>query len=156
MNRIQLSKNFWLDEYIPRELYKRFHHKPHILVGLIDDRLVKADQMLRDKFGATTINNWWGLTDEQFKIEIAKPPGERWVRNESGLRLFGTKTGASLSQHLFGRASDKLFQTKAEDVRKYIKVHWKLLGITCIEENVSWVHSDVRWSQGNELLLVYP
>lgn len=155
-NRVRLTNNFWLDEYIPRELYLRLEAKPDILIGLIDNRLVRADQLLRDKFGATTINNWWGLNDEQFEIEINKPVGERWVRNESGLRLFGTETGASLSQHLYGRGSDKIYKYPAEEVRDYIKIHYKTLGITCIEANVSWVHSDTRWVMRNELLIVYP
>jgi hypothetical protein len=42
-------------------------------------------------------------------------------------------------------------------VRAYIKIHWKKLGITCIEENVNWVHSDVRFVMNQKtLLLVYP
>ena len=157
MDRIALTKNLFLDEYIPRELYLQHYNKPNRLIGLIDDRLPLADQALRDKFGSVTINNWWGLSDEQFNIEINKPSKERWLRNESGLRLPGTETGAKLSQHFFGRASDKLFKNAtAEEVREYIKKWYHILGITCIEDKVSWVHSDLRYVRGTDLLIVKP
>lgn len=157
MKRIKLTSNLWLDEYIPREMYISLKNRLPVLVGLLDKRMVQADQMLRTQFGPVTINNWWGLTDEQFQVEITKPVKERWIRNESGLRLFGTATGATYSQHLYGRASDKLFKNAtAQEVRIYIKGMYEELGITCIEENVNWVHSDTRWTRSNELLIVYP
>ena len=61
MDRIQLTTNLYLDEYIPRELYMLHQHKPHGLVGLLDSRLINSDQLLRTKFGQVTINNWWGF-----------------------------------------------------------------------------------------------
>lgn len=155
--RIQLTKDLWLDEYIPRELYLKLERKPHILIGLLDKRLIEADQLLRSKFGVVIINNWWELSDREFEIEISKPPEDRWVRFGSGLRLFGTETGATLSQHFYGRASDKIFRdVTAQEVREYIKGVYEELEITCIEENISWVHSDHRWIRNNELLIIYP
>lgn len=157
MKRVQLTNNFYLDEYIPRELYMQHIGYEHRLIGLIDRRVVIADQKLRERFGATTINNWWGLSDEQFKLERSKPAGHVWVRNESGLRLHGTSTGASLSQHLYGRASDKIYNSvSAREVREYIKLNYQALGITCIEDNVSWVHSDTRYHTNSGLLVVHP
>jgi hypothetical protein len=141
MKRIQLTKNLWLDEYIPENLYKRLQKKPHILIGLLDRRLVMADQMLRDHFGPVTINNWWY-------------GGER---NWSGIRTPESPYYSPTSQHSMGRASDKVFKdVTAHEVRSYIKMHYRALGITCIEENVSWVHSDCRWTNKEELHLVYP
>jgi hypothetical protein len=141
MNRITLTDNFFLDEYISKELYLKFEKKPHILIGLLDRRLVMADQMLREQFGPVIINNWWN-------------GGER---NWSGVRTSDSPYYSLTSQHSYGRASDKIFtDATAEEVRKYIKGMYEELGITCIEENVSWVHSDVRWTQSTELLLVYP
>lgn len=140
-NRIQLTKNFWLDEYIPKELYESLAHKPDILIGLLDKININADQILRDKFGPVTINNWWF-------------GGER---NWSGIRTPDSPYYSKTSQHSFGRASDKIFSyASAEEVRNYIKIHYKTLGITCIEANVSWTHSDVRWTRSDELLIVYP
>ena len=38
-----------------------------------------------------------------------------------------------------------------------IKENYQILGITCIEDNVSWVHSDVRQLYNTKtLLIVYP
>ena len=139
MNRIPITANLFLDEYIPKELYLKYKDKPWILIGLIDNRLIKADQALRNVFGVVTINNWWFDGDRQW----------------SGIRTPDSPFYSPTSQHTFGRASDKLFgQYTAEHVRVYIKSNWIALGITCIEVNVSWVHSDVRWNKGEGLLLV--
>jgi hypothetical protein len=142
MNRIKLSKNFHLDEYVPEGLYLQYEQRPHILIGLLDRRLLRADQKLRDIFGPVTINNWAN-------------GGER---NWSGIRTPDSPFYSRTSQHSWGRASDKLFASATpEEVRAYIKIHWKKLGITCIEENVNWVHSDVRFVMNQKtLLLVYP
>ena len=139
--RIQLTSNLWLDEYIPKDLYSRLEKRPHILIGLLDKRLIHADQLLRNHFGPVTINNWWY-------------GGER---NWSGIRTPDSPYYSDTSQHPFGRASDKIFKNvTAQEVRNYIKGMYEELGITCIEENVSWVHSDTRWTRSDELLIVYP
>ncbi len=142
MERVRLNKYFYLDEYIPETLYTTFHTKPHLLVGLLDVRLINADLLLREKFGAITINNWWNNGDRYW----------------SGLRTIDSPYYSLTSQHSYGRASDKIFHNvTAQEVRDYIKGNWEELGIMCIEENVSWVHSDVRlWHQGDALLIVKP
>jgi len=142
MQRISISKNFYLDEYIPEHLYHQFESKPHILIGLLDKRLITADQRLRNAFGPVTINNWVDGGD----------------RNWSGIRTPDSPFYSATSQHSWGRASDKIFSNATpEEVRDYIKLNWKKLGITCIEENVGWVHSDVRYiMKQEELLLVFP
>jgi len=141
MARISLTNNLFLDEYIPEALYRKYERRPHILLGLLDVRLIRADQQLRDKFGPVTINNW----------------RDGGPRNWSGIRTPDSSYFSPTSQHDFGRASDKIFSdAPAEEVRQYIRVHWQDLGITCIEDHVSWVHSDVRWHQGDHLLIVQP
>ena len=142
MERIRINKYFFLDEYIPEELYKKLQHKPHILLGLLDKEMLKADLMLRELFGPITINNWWNGGS----------------RNWSGIRTPDSPYYSSTSQHTYGRASDKIFSNvSAEEVREYIKVHWKELGITCIEErpnapeedDIEWLHSDTRYWHGD-------
>ena len=140
MNRIRLTDNLFLDEYISKDLYLKFEHRPQILVGLLDRRLIQADQMLRNVFGAVTINNWWHGGDRQW----------------SGLRLPESPDYSLTSQHSSGRASDKIFTAPAQEVREYIKMNWIDLGITCIEDKVSWLHSDVRFNISNQLLIVTP
>lgn len=127
---IKLTRNLSLHEYMPQDIYKRYIGKEHILIGLLDKRMVEADQMLRERFGPITINNWWWGGD----------------RNWSGLRTQDSPYYSPTSQHSFARASDKLFKyVTAEEVREDIKVNCKKYGITAIEEGVSWVHSDTRW-----------
>ena len=138
MTRIPITKNLFLDEYIPKEVYMKYIDHPWILLGLIDERVVKADQMLRNYFGPVTINNWWDGNN----------------RNWSGVRNPNSPDYSPESQHTFGRASDKLFNATAEEVRTYIKTNFITLGITCIEANVSWVHSDVRNVQDPTKLLI--
>lgn len=141
--RIKLTKNLYLDEYIPKDLYLEWYlKKPHYLVGLLDERVIMADQRLRDHFGSVTINNWIHDGNRQW----------------SGLRLPQCSEYSFFSQHTWGRASDKIFKdATAEEVREYIKEVWQLLRITCIEDAVSWVHSDVRFvNNGKELLIVKP
>jgi hypothetical protein len=97
---------------------------------VIDKRLVEADQKLRDKFGAITINNWISGGNRQW----------------SGIRTLDSQYYSYTSQHAWGRASDKIFsKATSDEVREYIKLHWKGLGITAIEDGVPWVHSDVRF-----------
>ena len=141
-SRIQLTSNLFLDEYIPKELYLKYEKKPHRLIAMLDSRMIKGDQLLRDKFGSVTINNWWNKKN----------------RNWSGIRTPDSSYYSFTSQHSWGRASDKLFKlATAEEVRQYIKDNHIELGFTCIEDNVSWVHSDCRQLyKSSELLIVNP
>jgi len=139
MNRIQLTTHLFLDEYIPKDLYLKYEKNQMLLIGLIDRQLVRADQLLRIQFGPVTINNWWNEGERQW----------------SGIRTSDSPDFSETSQHTFGRASDKLFKdVTALEVRQYIRQKWQILGITCIEDNVNWVHSDVRCYKDDSLLIV--
>ena len=146
MKKVQLSPNLWLHEYIPKEMYLDYEKKGklHHLRWMIDDRLINADQALRDRFGSLTINNW------------ASHGSRKW----SGLRTPGSPYYKEASSHSFGRASDKIFSSAtAEEVRDEIKknqAYWKLQGITAIEDGVSWVHSDCRPNNSDEILIFNP
>lgn len=141
MKRIKLSRNLYLDEYIPRQLYEKYKGREHLLINALDPRLIVADQALRDEFGPVIINNWWGGGD----------------RNWSGLRTPGSPYFSQLSQHTFGRASDKIFtRHDANQVREYIDTFWRELGISAIELGVSWVHSDVRYNIIGNLIKFNP
>jgi hypothetical protein len=138
MKRKQLTKNLWLDEYIPKEMYIKYQHKLHWLTRVLDERMIKADQMLRDRFGSVTINNWMS----------------GGVRNESGLRTPECKHYSLTSGHTIGKCSDKIFKVTAEEVLDDIKKNYRTYGITEIETGVSWVHSGVRWYD-NDILNEY-
>jgi len=131
MQRIQISTNFYLDEFIPKEIYERFanHSK-----WFIDPRLVSLAQFVRDYFDkSVTINNWiFGGS-----------------RNYSGFRPPNTTIGAVYSQHRFGRAIDPIIKgISPDEVRATIRKDKDLFfqaGLRCVEENTpSWTHLDIR------------
>lgn len=120
-------KHFVIEELVPRHVHEDRGERAW---SLFDDRALQTLDTLRDKFGRTTINNWkWG--------------GDReW----SGLRTSESPYGSQYSQHRLGRAFDCIFaDIAAEEVREYILAHQdEFPFITAIEEDVSWLHFDVR------------
>jgi hypothetical protein len=153
LNRVRLTSNLWLDEYIPYSLYKRYVTPSdkyfgwgdkylELLCRKIDRNLVTSDQILCDRFGPVTINDWWNNGEANFR----------------GLRTHGCGVGTELSDHYQGKASDKIFRDfGSEEVREYIKKCWKILGITIIEKDVAWVHTSVAWiPDQTELKIVSP
>lgn len=137
--RIQVSEHFYLDEYVRKDFYQKWGAK---CVHWIRPEVIKVDQALRYKFGVTEINDWWdgGKFDDR------------------GFRYPITDTGATDSFHKFGCASDKVFiNASAEEVRKYIianENYFMNLGLTTIEDNVSWVHTDCRNTGLNHILIL--
>ena len=97
---------------------------------MIDDRLLRLDDQLREKFGRIIINNWHTGGNREW----------------SGLRTPESRYYSPTSQHTFGRASDKLFIDSTTDtVRNYIlKNADEFPLLTSLELDVSWLHSDVR------------
>lgn len=121
--------HFQLHELLPPDAY---YDRGDDGWQLLDERLLRAIDALRDRYGPMTINNWyWG--------------GEReW----SGLRTPDSPYYSRYSQHSFGRAADILFSdVSVEHVRREIRqspddpAH-QLIG--SLELNVSWLHIDVR------------
>ena len=130
--RISLTKNLFLDEYIPKKLYTQYEKSPNKLIWMLDKRLVDSDQMLRNIFGPVTINNWWSGGDRQW----------------SGIRTAASPDFSPASLHAFGRASDKLFRdAPALKVQDYVQKNWQTLGVTGLELGVTWVHTDTRYAE---------
>lgn len=130
--RIKVSKNFYLDEFVSMELYYKYGEKCR---WFIDPRIILIAQEIRDIFGKPCIiNNWW----------------HGGSYNESGHRLPWTSTGASLSQHKRGAAID----IKIVGMRDYDKIRDVIrrnftrlseLGLSTIERGTkSWLHCDIR------------
>lgn len=135
MERIKVSANFFLDEYIPKDIYLAAKD-PRELIYLVKQELYDADQKLRYAFGPCVINNWWDGGDRIY----------------SGYRPEDCPIGADKSDHKKGMASDKLFKhVDAETVRNYIRNNWRELGISKIETGTSWVHSSVAYTGLNTL-----
>lgn len=139
-------KHFKIEELVPQKLFEEYKKKDSIdkLWLIFDKKLLELADNLREDYGSMTCNNWlWGGN-----------------RNLSGFRPFNEKdTGASLSQHKFGRALDLIPKhvepdemrndiiNKKKDYMKYIK---------CIEMDISWFHYDLRNSNDNKLIKIYP
>lgn len=102
---------------------------------LLDDRLLMTLDMLRNRYGKMTVNNWkWTLNK----------PGREW----SGLRTPQSPWYSTYSQHTYGKAADIIFANiSAEEVRQDIlrepdDIDFQY--INSFEEGTSWLHIDVR------------
>ncbi|MBF0406484.1 MAG: hypothetical protein HQM10_03960 [Candidatus Riflebacteria bacterium] len=137
------SKKFRLEEFFSRDFFKKWQHKPEYLWGLMDARELITCDRLRERYGKCTINNWlWG--------------GEY---KHSGFREPACKIGAELSQHRYGRGTDKKFETVSpEEIRSDIRKNPDdpaFEFITCVEDGTdTWLHTDVRNHNFNGILWV--
>lgn len=146
MKRIQVTPNFYLDEFIDPSTYAARGDKS---IVLMDHRIIIFAQWLRETLGKPiTINNW--ATGGQYR--------------ESGLRVFNTTTGAKWSQHKFGRAIDiKCAGATPKQVLSVIKEYENYLiqrQICTTIENTSftptWLHCDCRFTGLDKILIVNP
>ena len=128
-----IPKYFVIQELVPPAIYEAYGDKAW---QFLDERLLVTLDALRTALGPMIINTW-------HSEKMTKAYGSR---TESGLRSFDTRTGAKYSQHKFGRAADIIFtKMQARAVREYILAHKdKFPYITAMEDDVSWVHIDVR------------
>lgn len=122
-------KHFIIEELVSPQAYKDRGEKAW---QLLDDRLLMTLDLLRERYGKMTVNNWkWGGNRE-------------W----SGLRTADSPYFSKYSQHSFGKAADIIFNDiTAEEVRQDILDNpddptFKF--INSIELGVSWVHLDCR------------
>ncbi len=132
-------KYFVLKELVAPVLMTKTTEK--ILWNIFDDRLLRAIDGIREKYGPCTVNAN-GLTD-------------------CGLRDFTSNTGASFSAHKFGRACDlhiRAIETSAGKIKdavarkeykilEYNRVRQELMkdkafDVLSFEDNISWLHVD--------------
>ncbi len=130
---IPAGKYFVLQEFINPNDFAEHKEKS---IELIDERLVKIADFIREKTGKpVTINNWH--TGGTYK--------------ESGLREANTTTGAKKSAHKIGKAIDvkvvgMLGKDWYEFVKKYAKELYQL-GARRIEDKslaTTWLHIDTK------------
>ena len=144
-NRIKVSNNFYLDEFVDPITYKKFNGQS---IWFLDNRLIKIAQFLRELTDRPiTINNW--INNGTFKA--------------SGFRRPSTRVGGYLSQHKFGKAIDvKVSGIPSADVLNIIMTNWpkfKELGLTTVEDiafTTSWNHLDIRHTDKEDILIVKP
>ena len=137
---MQVSKNFHIKEFVPVEIFQRWGSRS---IWFVDPKLIELVQVIRDKFGPTTINGG--------------------SYNMSGFRPMTTSVGGKLSQHRFGRAADLKFEDYSpQEVYRAIledEAYWMGKGLTTLE-NISatptWLHVDIRPTGLNNILIVNP
>jgi len=140
-----VPKHFVLEELLPRQIYFDLMREDKLdyAWGIFDDRILWTADALRIRYGKMIVNTWkWGGLS-QFR----------------GWRPFDCKVGADWSQHKFGRALDLVpAEVSVEKIRSDIKAEPFLehfMYITCIEDNVSWLHFDCRnWDKIKDGLLI--
>ena len=146
MKRIKVNDFFYLDEFIPPEIYSVRGAKS---IALMDDRIIEGVTLLRKYAGVPfVINNWQA--------------GGKF--DESGLRLQNTRTGAKWSQHKYGRALD--IKPKGMTIRQLfaiLKAHEdefiekKLITtVENIDKTLTWLHIDCRYTGLDKFLIVDP
>lgn len=172
-NRIKVSANFHLDEFIDPHTY--FNTDDHGMSS-VDCRLFKMAQLLRDLYGKSIyINNWWKYYEfykdecsiEQMIKDIESDPNlSKW----SGIRTDRCNEGASASAHRTGtKGLNKQPYGQAIDVKNNTKAFYKLvidniksfyaLGLRRLEDpNITpnWLHMDTleRYTVPNSIRVV--
>jgi hypothetical protein len=133
--KMKVSKNFVIEEFVPPQIVRLYKGGERCL-WFVDPRIIECGQLVRDILdSAITINNY----------HVGGPYKER------GFRLPNTRTGASYSQHRFGRAIDlssekytplEIIEAMRANYRKFAEI-----GICTIENpefTKTWVHLDCR------------
>jgi hypothetical protein len=126
-------KYFALNELVPPDVIASRGEQAW---QLMDERILRGADWLREKFGPCVINGKFG--------------GKGFT--ESGLRNPLTTTGARWSQHKFGRAVDlKFLKVNVKEVYDYILANQpeaRANGITTVENIIDtkgqWLHIDCR------------
>jgi len=146
MKRYKLTDNFYLDEFIHPDIYRKFGNKS---VWFIDQRMVYIAQALRDDMATPAIINNWA-TGGNYK--------------SSGVRVMAAKVGAKYSQHKYGRAIDIKFGSwqATKEAYDFILVNqdkYMELGLTTLENikyTPTWLHLDCRLTAMDQILIVKP
>ena len=145
---MKISANFKSEEFLHPDLVKYCDDRGYDHRWFINKRLVMFCEWLREKCEgeAVVINNWsWGGR-----------------LDDAGLRICGTDTGATHSQHKYKSAVDihvsgySTTQLREIVVENFTYVN-KVFDITTIEKiskTPTWLHVDTRWTGKDYLLEV--
>ena len=128
MERIKVSKFFYLDEFV--DVYTYFNESDHGL-SKIDKKLFDIADFFREKYGPLVINNWWFVYlarkahGENLNDIITYIEKEPTIRKWSGLRTDRCKIGSPTSAHRLGLAID--FKSDPKKMDKILKSNIKEL-----------------------------
>lgn len=124
------AEHFKIYELVPPSVYEKYGERAW---WFIDESLIALIDAMREQFGSATINDYkWGGKYSQ-----------------SGFRTAESQYYNPFSQHAMGRAVDLKFRDyTANEVRAAMLINpekWlKICPSITLEEDVSWVHVDVR------------
>ena len=142
---MKIRQNFDVREFVPPGVWEDFGAASR---WFLDPRMLDLAQFYRDFFDAPVRVNDWHYGGDF---------------TERGFRLPTTNTGARLSQHKFGRAFDcNVEGLTPDEVRSRIMDNEDLFmekGLTTLESGeiaTTWVHSDIRTTDQNEIMIVTP
>lgn len=130
---MKVTKNISAMELLPQSVWQKWGAGA---LRLVDERIVEANQKIRERFGKPRFFNTWAFGGD---------------RDESGLRTPGQKYFSPRSQHTFGRALDSIsdftpHEEVWEDVLDHPEWYWGA-GVSVVESirvASSWLHTDCR------------
>lgn len=142
---MKLNTYFDLEEFVPPQIYKLYGEKA---LWFVDPKVITLATAYREFFKLpVVINNWHNGGSYSYR----------------GYRPPRVNIGGEYSQHKFGRAFDcnigsmnelQMF-TAVKDNFEY----FKKFGLTTLEDyrfTDGWLHSDVRFTNQDSLLIVKP
>jgi hypothetical protein len=154
MNRIKVSENFFLDEFIDPHSYLTRSDNG---LGLIDKKVIAIAQKVRELKGSSiTINNWWNHLDKYTgdAVKFLKYCNDsRFIRCWSGYRSPLCTIGATNSAHRKGWAADM-----AGDEKEYYNIVkgnaacFYFMGLRRLEDRSitkGWMHFDI-WEKNTQ------
>ncbi len=146
MKRVQVSENFYLDEFIPPDMYSERGARA---VSLIDIRIVLAAQFIRDTIGKPMVcNNWWN--------------GGKFTQR--GLRPSNSTVGARWSQHKYGRGLDfHIVGMKPQEIQSvilqneemFISRQW-ITRMEDVRDTPTWCHIDCANTGQSQIQIFRP
>ena len=141
---MKITKNFHLHELVDKATYEKFGDFSQ---RFLDEETVKLVQLFRERYGSTTVNNWYQGGNLQFR----------------GFRPPNCSVGGSYSQHKFGRGFDlNCAKATPDEIREDIMSNEELflnMGLTRIEDGAfapTWLHIDRAWTGDNKIHVVKP
>lgn len=141
----KLNNYFFLEEFVPPQIIKMFGEKS---VWFINPKIIDLATAYREHFKLPVVINDWHKGGS-FKYRGYRPPR--------------VNVGAEYSQHKLGNAFDCNIgdMSEKEMYDEIIKnfSFFKAFGLSTIEDyrfTSGWLHSDVRPTGDNELLIVKP
>ena len=161
--RIKVSKYFYLDEFIDPHTYV---NHPDNGLSLIDKRLFKIADLLRELKGTPgIINTWWNyyigkINNNDINTVIFNIEKNNSIRKWSGYRSSRCLIGAKNSAHKQGKAFDmvgsgkELFKIIENNAERFYK-----LGVRRLEDpkiTSTWLHLDTleRNTEPNSIRVV--